>query len=166
MLHISGQVAGKLGQRFSLGLAHIEYRYHLEHGYLDFFFLHNGLAVLVQNRRLGVRIALDFLHLFLIGRGRNNLDTLFTAFHMAAKLIAPLVETGYLGGVRFLHMNEHYVVDGVMMESGHDAEVLHIFVALKQVFDTLLNAFGDFPQSFSVALLLICHDLQLLSFWP
>ena len=79
---------------------------------------------------------------------------------MAAKLIAPLVETGHLSGIRFLHMNEHYVVDGVMMEPGHDAEVLHILVALKQVFDALLNALGDFPQSLSVALLLICHDLH------
>src|SRR5699024_12663444 len=56
-------------------LAHIEHLDRAEHGNLNFPFLHDDLAILIQHRCLGVRVQLLFLDLFLERRGRDDGDT-------------------------------------------------------------------------------------------
>ena len=92
---------------------------------------------------MSIRVALHFLDLLFVGRGGNDGDTMLTLFHMALKLIFPLVEPGHQGGVRALHIDEHGVVDGVAVELGHNGQVAHILLTLEQLLDTLFNARRD-----------------------
>ena len=84
---------------------------------------------------------------------------MLTLFHMALKLVFPLVESGHQGSVRALHIDEHGVVDGVAVELGHNGQVAHILLALKQLLDTLFNARRDFLQPLPVGGL-ISHDFH------
>ena len=141
--HRPGQAGGQLWQGLSVRLAHIEHLHRTEHGDFNFFFLHDRLAIRVQDGCMSIRVALHFLDLLFVGRGGNDGDTMLTLFHMALKLIFPLVEPGHQGGVRALHIDEHGVVDGVAVELGHDGQIAHILLALKQFLDTLFNARCD-----------------------
>ena len=53
----------------------------------------------------------------LIGGRGNDFDTTFNLFHMAGKLVTPLVEACHKGGIGFLHSNEQGVVKGIAMKS-------------------------------------------------
>ena len=92
---------------------------------------------------MGIRVTLHFLDFLFVGRGGDDGDTMLALFHMALKLVFPLVEPGHQGGVRALHIDEHGVVDGVAVELGHDGQIAHILLALKQFLDTLFNARCD-----------------------
>ena len=81
--------------------------YHLEHRDSDFLFLNDGLAIRIQHRRIGFRVGLDFLDLFLIGSRSDDADTFFAFQDVPAELIAPLVEARHMGGVGALHIDEH-----------------------------------------------------------
>lgn len=152
LLDAAVEIADKLRQRFSLRLRHIEHGHHLEQGNLDFFFLHDGIAVPVQHRSLGVRVQLDLFHLLLEGRGRDDLDALFALFHIPAELVTPLVETGHQRGVGALHMYEHDIVQGVAVEPAHGGKIPPVLIAVEQLPDALLNTIGDFFQPVLVAL--------------
>ena len=156
--HAAGQVAGKLGEGPALGLGNIEHGHHLKPGDGNFFFLHNCVSVLIQHGSFGIRVALDFLNFFLVGSGRDDLDTLFAPLYMTPELVAPFVKTGHMGSMGILQMNERDVVDRVAVKAGHHTQILHIFLAFKQLFDSLLNAFSDFPQPFLIGLLRFSHN--------
>ena len=157
--HRPGQAGGQLWQGLSVRLAHIEHLHRTEHGDFNFFFLHDRLAIRVQDGCMSIRVALHFLDLLFVGRGGNDGDTMLTLFHMALKLIFPLVEPGHQGGVRALHIDEHGVVDGVAVELGHDGQIAHILLALKQLLDTLFNTCRDLLQPFPVGGL-ISHEFH------
>ena len=148
LLYIAAEIAGKLGQRLTLGLGHIEYGYHLEHGDADFLFLHDGVAVLVQQGHQSIGVDFGFLNLFLEGRGGNDLDCLFALHHISAKLIAPLVETGDQGGIGPLQVNQHDIVQRIAVETAHCGEVLPVLVAFKKLLDTGFDTVHDFPHPF------------------
>ena len=150
VLDVPGKRGRQLRQGLAVRLAHIEHLDRAEHGNLNFPFLHDDLAILIQHRCLGVRVQLLFLDLFLERRGRDDGDAMLTALHMALKLIFPLVVSGHQRGVRLLHIDEHGVVDGVAVEPGHYGQVAHILFALEQFLDTLFNARRDLLQPFSV----------------
>ena len=84
---------------------------------------------------------------------------MLTLFHMALKLVFPLIESSHQGGVRALHIDEHGVVDGVAVELGHDGQVAHILFTLEQLLDTLFNACRDFLQPLPVGGL-ISHEFH------
>ena len=159
VLDIPGQGGRQLRQGLAVRLAHIKHLHRAEHGDLNFPFLHDRLALCVQDGGLGVRVQLLFLNLFLEWRGRNDGNAVFAALHMTLKLIFPLVVPGHQRGVRLLHIDEHGVVDGVAVEPGHHGEVAHILFTLEQFLDALLNALGNFPQSFPVGGFL-SHDFH------
>ena len=159
LLHIAAQIGGKLGQRFALRLGHIKYRHRLIHGNFDFFFFHDGVPVCIQQRCFGIRITLDFLNLFLIRRGRDDLDALFALLHISAELVAPLVKACHMSGIRALHIDEHGVVDGVVVKTAHGGEVLPVLVAFKQLFDALLDTVNNLPHPVFVGLLFSHDDL-------
>ena len=157
--HRPGQAGSQLRQGLAVGLAHIKHLHRAEHGDFDFLFLHDRLAVRIQDGGLGVRVALHFLDLLFVGRRGNDRDAMLALFHMAFKLVFPLVEPGHQGGVRALHIDEHGVVDGVAVELGHDGQVAHILLTLEQLLDTLFNARRDFLQPLPVGGL-ISHDFH------
>ena len=159
MRHRPGQAGGQLRQRLSVRLRNIKHLHRAEHGDFDFLFLHDGLAICVQNRSLGIRVALHFLDLLFVGRRGNDRDAMLTLFHMALKLVFPLIESSHQGGVRALHIDEHGVVDGVAVELGHDGQVAHILFTLEQLLDTLFNACRDFLQPLPVGGL-ISHEFH------
>ena len=159
VLDIPGQGGRQLRQGLAVRLAHIKHLHRAEHGDLNFPFLHDDLAILIQHRCLGVRVQLLFLDLFLERRGRDDGDTVFTALHMALKLIFPLVVPGHQRGVRLLHIDEHGVVDGVAVEPGHHGQVAHILFALEQLFNALLDACRDLLQPFPVGGF-VSHDFH------
>ena len=76
---------------------------------------------------------------------------------MAAKLVFPFIKSSHMAGMGHLHMDQHDIVGGIVVEPRHCAEIIHIFFAFKQFLDPLLNAGSDFLQPFLVALLLVCH---------
>ena len=161
LLHIAAQISGKLGQGLSRSLRHIKDGYHLEHGDTDFLFLNDGLAVRIQHRRIGFRVGLDLLDLFLIGSGSDNADTFFAFQDVPAELIAPLVEARHMGGVGALHIDEHGVVDRVAVKAAHGGKVLPVLIALEQLLDAVFDAVNDLPHPVFVGLL-FSHD-NLLS---
>ena len=159
VLDVPGQGGRQLRQGFAVRLAYIEHLHRAEHGDLNFPFLHDRLALCVQDGGLGVRVQLLFLNLFLEWRGRNDGNAVFAALHMTLKLIFPLVVPGHQRGVRLLHIDEHGVVDGVAVEPGHHGQVAHILFALEQFLDTLFNARRDLLQPFSVGGF-VSHDVH------
>ena len=161
LLHIAAQISGKLGQGLSRSLRHIKDGYHLEHGNTDFLFLNDGLAVRIQHRRIGFRVGLDLLDLFLIGSGSDNADTFFAFQDVPAELITPLVEARHMGGVGALHIDEHGIIDRVAVKTAHRGEILPVLIALKQLLDAVFDAVNDLPHPVFVGLL-FSHD-NLLS---
>ena len=155
----TGQAGGQLRQGLAVRLAHIEHLHRAEHGDFDFLFLHDRLAVCVQNGSLGVRVALHFLDFLFVGRRGNDGDAMLALFHMAFKLVFPFVEPGHQGSVRALHIDEHGVVDGIAVELRHDRQVARILLAFKQLLDSLFDTRRDFLQSFPVGGL-ISHDFH------
>ena len=161
LLHIAAQISGKLGQGLSRSLRHIKDGYHLEHGDTDFLFLNDGLAVRIQHRRIGFRVGLDLLDLFLIGSGSDNADTFFAFQDVPAELIAPLVEARHMGGVGALHIDEHGIIDRVAVKAAHGGEILPVLIALEQLLDAVFDAVNDLPHPVFAGLF-FSHD-NLLS---
>jgi len=94
---------------------------------------------------MGIRVALHFLDFLFVGRGGDDGNAMLTLFHMALKLVFPLVEPGHQSGVRLLHIDEHGVVYRIAVEAGHNGQIAHILFTLEQFLDALLDAICDFP---------------------
>ena len=159
MWHRTGQAGGQLRQGLAVRLAHIEHLHRTEQRDFDFLFLHDGLAIRVQDGSLGVRVALHFLNLLFVGRRSDDGDTMLTLFYMALKLVFPFLKASDQRGIRALHIDEHGVVDGIAVELGHDGQVSHILFALEKLLDTLFNARRDLLQPFSIGGL-ISHEFH------
>ena len=157
--HCPGQAGGQLRQGLSVRLRNIKHLNRTEHGDFNFLFLHDRLAVCVQNGSMGVRIALHFLDFLFVGRRSDDGDTMLTLFHMAFKLVFPLVEPGHQRGIRALHIDEHGVVDGIMMKAAHGRQILPVSFTLKQLLDTLFNSRRYFLQPLPVGGL-ISHEFH------
>ena len=152
VLYIAVEIGRKLRKRFALGLADIEDRHGLEHGDADFFFLGDGFAVRVQHRELGVRIELFFLDFLLEGSRCDNFDAALTLHDVPSELVVPLIEARHMSGIRHLHIDQHLIVDAVMMETAHSREILFVFVALKKLLDAFFDGIGDLFEPFFVCL--------------
>ena len=159
LLHIAAQIGGKLGQGLSRSLRHVKDGHHLEHGDADFLFLNDGLAVRIQHRRIGFRVGLDFLDLFLIGSGSDDANAFFAFQDVPAELIAPLVEARHMGGVGALHIDEHGIIDRVAVKTAHRGEILPVLIALKQLLDAVFDAVNDLPHPVFAGLFFSHDDL-------
>ena len=163
LLYAAGEGGRQMRKGLTVRLRHVKHLDRLEHGDADFLFLHDLLAVLVQHRRVGIGVELDFLDLLLEGRGRDDGDAHFSLFHMASELMLPFLKARHQGGVRALHIDEHGVVDAVTVEAAHNGEILPVTVTLKQLLDALFNAVRDLLEPLLVGLG-FCHDrFELLS---
>ena len=163
VLHIPVKVGRKLRQRLALCLAHIEYGHGLKHGDTDFsFFLHH-IPVCIQYGKFGIRVDLFLFALLFIGRRSNDLDAFFALHDISAELVMPFVETCHMGGVGALHIDQHGVVDAVLVKAAHGGKILPILVAFKQLLDAGLYAVGNVFEPRFILLgiaLVFCHRLN------
>ena len=152
VLHVAVEIVYQGRQRLSIRLRHVKYRCYLEFRDTDRDFFHDRFAVFVYHDHLCFRIAFLPFHLFVIQNWSNDLDAFFTLVHMPPKLVLPLSEAGDHGGVRLLHIDQHDVVEGIVVEPGHGFQVLCVFPTGKQVFNALLDAVGNILQLFFLCL--------------
>ena len=160
ILNVTGQIRCKLGQRFTVCLAHIENLNRLEHGDFNGFLFDDNLAIRIQHRCFGIRIELFLLNLLFVRSGGNDCDTMLTPLHMALKLVTPFIETGNQRCIRTLHINQHGIVHRITVETGHRRQVLAILVAFKQFLYAFFDTLGYLFQSLFVGLLLLCHEFH------
>ena len=159
-LHIAGEIAHDAGQRFTVRLAHIEYGNRTIAGNLDLHFFLEHFTIRAAHGQFGLRIELFLFFADGIGRRRENPDAALASVDMALELIAPFVESGYQRSVRLLHEDEHGVVYGIPVKTGHGFQVLPVLFAFKQLLDAALDAFYNFFQP--ILLIVFCHK-NLLS---
>ena len=160
ILNVTGQIRCKLGQRFTICLAHIENLNRLEHGNFNSFLFDDDLAIRIQHRCFGIRIELFLLNLLFVRSGGNDCDTMLTSLHMTLKLVTPFIETGNQRCIRTLHINQHGIVHRITVETGHRRQVLAILVAFKQFLYAFFDTLGYLFQSLFVGLLLLCHEFH------
>ena len=161
ILHIPGEVCRKLRKGLSGCLLYIEYHHRLVHGNLYRLFLHDGIPVFVLYGEMGIRVELFLLDLLFEGRRRDDLDAFFALHDVSAELVAPFVEARHMSSVGALHIDQHLIVDAVLVKAAHGGEILLVLVAFKELLDAGLYAVGDVFQSFLVCLLF--RHIMLLS---
>ena len=71
---------------------------------------------------------------------------------MPSELIFPAVESGNVGGIWHLRMDEHDVVQGIAVKTAHGLQIASVPVAFKQLLDALLNAGCNLSQPVFVGL--------------
>ena len=131
LLHIPGQlVHTDRGQRFALGLAHVKDRHNLERRNLDFFFLGDGVAVLVYDR-LALFVQLRHFLFHLVGGGGQNLDTFLAPLHIAVKIVPPLVVARHK--LAALHGDQQRIVETVTVELRHRGEIGFVAFTLEKL---------------------------------
>ena len=69
---------------------------------------------------------------------------------MAAKLVFPLVKSGYMAGMGHLHMDQHDIVGGIAVEPGHGTKIIPVVLTFKQLLDPLSG--GLIPAVFARSL--------------
>ena len=94
--------------------------------------------------RRGVNLLTLFLRL--VRRGRKNLDALFALHNLTVKVALPRGITGNIGCLRLLHRNEQRVVEGIVVELGHRAEIFLEPLGFKKLLDALFQLVRDFAD--------------------
>ena len=170
VLNAAGQVGDGAGhalrQGLSVRLGVVEHLYRTEHGYFNFLFLGDDFAVRVQNGQLRVRVELFLLDFLLIRRGRDDGDALLAPQHMAGELVPPTVVARHKCGVRALQVDERLIVERIIVEPAHGAQVIAVLIHIagfKDVADTRLDAVGDLLELFSVFTGFLWHRFLLSS---
>ena len=120
-------------------LGDIEHAHHLEGRTQDLNRFRDSLPICADHRllRRGVNLLTLFLHL--VRRGCKNLDALFALHDLTVKAALPRGITGNIGCLRFLHRNEQRVVEGIVVELGHRAEVFLEPLGFKKLLDALFQ---------------------------
>ena len=70
---------------------------------------------------------------------------------MTAKTVLPLTETGDMGGVGHLQVNQDGIVDGIAVKAGHGTEIVEVFFALEQLLYAVLNSGDDLLDAFFIS---------------
>ena len=141
-------------ERFTIRLRNIKNRCHAEAWNHIFHTLHFWLTVFVQHRQ--PRILVDFLTFFhfLDGSRGNDLDALFAFLDVAVELILPCLESRHQCGIRPLHSDQQCIVETVIVEFCHRAQVHRVHFRCKNVLYTLLQPFRNF---FHLLFAVNCH---------
>ena len=141
LLHTPGQlVHTDRGQRFALGLAHVKDRHDLERRNLDFFFLGDGVAVLVHDR-LALFVQLRHFLFHLVGGGGQNLDAFLAPLHIAVKIVPPLVVARHK--LAALHGDQQRIVEAVTVELRHRGEIGFVAFTLEKLLYAGFQPVGD-----------------------
>ena len=148
LFHIARErVHGNVGKLLALGLAHIEYRHHLERRNRHLLLLRDGLTVCADDGLPGVRVSFRHILFDFIRCGRKDFDALFAGFDMAFKFVTPLSVACDKGCVRLLHDDQQRIVQAVIVEAGHGFQIIPIPLTFKNLLYALFQMLGDFLDS-------------------
>ena len=106
----------------------------------------DSLPICADHRLLRQRVNLLALFLRLVRRGCKNLDALFALHDLTVKVTLPRGITGNIGCLRLLHRNEQRVVEGIVVELGHRAEIFLEPLGFKKLLDALFQLVRDFAD--------------------
>ena len=120
-------------------LGNIKDAYHLEGRTQNLDRLRDSLSVCADHRLLGCGVNLLTLFLSLIGCRSKDFDALFALLDLTVKVALPRGITGNIGCLRLLHRNEQRVVEGIVVELGHRAEIFLEPLGFKQLLDALFQ---------------------------
>ena len=127
-------------------LGNIKDTYHLEGRTQDLNRFRDSLPICADHRLLRRGINLLTLFLRLVRRGCKNLDALFALHDLTVKVALPRGITGNIGCLRLLHRNEQRVVEGIVVELGHRAEIFLEPLGFKKLLDALFQLVRDFAD--------------------
>ena len=127
-------------------LGNIKDTHHLEGRTQDLNRFRDSLPICADHRLLRQRINLLTLFLRLVRRGCENLDALFSLHDLTVKVALPRGITGNIGCLRLLHRNEQRVVEGIVVELGHRAEIFLEPLGFKKLLDALFQLVRDFAD--------------------
>ena len=141
-------------KRFTIGLRNIEDRCYAETRNHILHTFHFRLTVFVQHHQ--TRILVDFLASFhfLDGSRSNDLDALFAFFNVTVELILPCVKPCHQCGIGPLHSDQQRIVEAVIVEFCHRAQIRRVHFRCKNVLYALLQPFRDF---FHLLFAVNCH---------
>ena len=108
--------------------------------------LRDSLSVCADHRLLRHGVNLLAFFLSLVRRGCENLDAFFALHDLTVKVALPRGITGNIGCLRLLHRNEQCVVEGIVVELGHRAEIFLKPLGFKQLLDALFQLIRDFAD--------------------
>ena len=106
----------------------------------------DSLPICADHRLLRHGVNLLTLFLRLVRRGCKNLDALFALHDLTVKVALPRGITGNIGCLRLLHRNEQRVVEGIVVELGHRAEIFLEPLGFKKLLDALFQLVRDFAD--------------------
>ena len=127
-------------------LGNIKDTYHLEGRTQDLNRFRDSLSVRADYRLLRHGVNLFTLFLRLVRRGCENLDALFALHDLTVKVALPRGITGNIGCLWLLHRNEQRVVEGIVVELGHRAEIFLEPLGFKQLLDALFQLVRNFAD--------------------
>ena len=130
----------------AIRLGNIKDTHHLEGRTQNLDRFRDSLSVCADHRLLRQRVNLLALFLRLVRRGCKNLDALFALHDLTVKVALPRGITGNVGCLRLLHRNEQRVVEGIVVELGHRAEIFLEALGFKKLLDALFQLVRNFAD--------------------
>ena len=146
-------------------LGNIKDTYHLEGRTQDLNRFRDSLPICADHRLLRQRVNLLTLFLRLVRRGCKNLDALFALHDLTVKVALPRGITGNIGCLRLLHRNEQRVVEGIVVELGHRAEIFLEPLGFKKLLDALFQLVRDFADLLCIFVFSHLKPPFLICFW-
>ena len=149
----------------AIRLGNIKDTHHLEGRTQNLDRFRDSLSVCADHRLLRQRVNLLALFLRLVRRGCKNLDALFALHDLTVKVALPRGITGNIGCLRRLHCNEQRVVEGIVVELGHRAEIFLEPLGFKQLLDALFQLVRDFADLLCIFVFSHLKPPFLICFW-
>ena len=146
-------------------LGNIKDTYHLEGRTQNLNCFCDSLPICADYRLLRHGVNLFTIFLRLVRRGCENLDALFALHDLTVKVALPRGITGNIGCLRLLHRNEQRVVEGIVVELGHRAEIFLEPLGFKKLLDALFQLVRDFADLLCIFVFSHLKPPFLICFW-
>ena len=146
-------------------LGNIKDTHHLEGRTQNLNRFCDSLPICADHRLLRRGVNLLTLFLRLVRRGCKNLDALFALHDLTVKVALPRGITGNIGCLRLLHRNEQRVVEGIVVELGHRAEIFLEPLGFKKLLDALFQLVRDFADLLCIFVFSHLKPPFLICFW-
>jgi len=146
-------------------LGNIKDTHHLEGRTQNLNCFCDSLPICADHRLLRRGVNLLTLFLRLVRRGCKNLDALFAFHDLTVKVALPRGITGNIGCLWLLHRNEQRVVEGIVVELGHRAEIFLEPLGFKKLLDALFQLVRDFADLLCIFVFSHLKPPFLICFW-
>ena len=146
-------------------LGNIKDTHHLEGRTQDFDRFRDSFSICADHGLLRHGVNLFTLFLRLVRRGCENLDALFALHDLTVKVALPRGITGNIGCLRLLHRNEQRVVEGIVVELGHRAEIFLEPLGFKQLLDALFQLVRNLADLLCIFVFSHLKPPFLICFW-